>query len=38
VYGERQYAAEDFHGHVWDFTETLDDVQPESWGGTSVDL
>ena len=37
-YGERQYAAEDFHGHVWDFTETLDDVQPESWGGTSVDL
>lgn len=37
-YGERQYAAEDFHGHVWDFTETLDDVRPESWGGTSVDL
>jgi uncharacterized glyoxalase superfamily protein PhnB len=37
-YGERQYAAQDFHGHVWDFTETLDDVQPESWGGTSVDL
>lgn len=37
-YGERQYAAEDFHGHVWDFTETLEDVLPESWGGTSVDL
>jgi uncharacterized glyoxalase superfamily protein PhnB len=37
-YGERQYAAKDFHGHVWDFTETLDDVRPESWGGTSVDL
>ena len=37
-YGERQYAAEDFHGHVWDFTETLDDVRPESWGGTSVDM
>jgi len=37
-YGERQYVAEDFYGHVWDFTETLSDVEPESWGGTSVDL
>jgi uncharacterized glyoxalase superfamily protein PhnB len=32
VYGERQYAAEDFYGHVWDFTETLEDVAPENWG------
>ena len=38
VYGERQYNAEDFHGHVWDFTETIADVEPESWGGTSVAL
>ena len=38
VYGERQYNAEDFHGHKWDFTETLSDVEPESWGGTSVNL
>ena len=37
-YGERQYNAEDFHGHRWDFTETLADVQPESWGGTPVNL
>jgi uncharacterized glyoxalase superfamily protein PhnB len=37
-YGERQYEAEDFHGHVWKFTETLADVEPESWGGTSVEL
>lgn len=37
-YGERQYAAEDFHGHAWDFTETRADVEPESWGGTSVNL
>ena len=37
-YGERQYAAEDFYGHTWDFTETLADVEPESWGGTSVNL
>jgi len=38
VYGERQYNAQDFHGHYWDFTETLADVEPESWGGVSVNL
>ena len=38
VFGERQYDAEDFHGHVWNFTETLADVDPESWGGTPVHL
>ena len=38
VYGERQYATEDFYGHRWDFTETVADVEPESWGGTSVNL
>jgi uncharacterized glyoxalase superfamily protein PhnB len=38
IYGERQYNAEDFNGHRWDFTETLADVDPESWGGTSVNL
>ncbi len=36
MYGERQYDAEDFFGHRWDFTETLADVEPEIWGGTSV--
>ncbi len=36
MYGERQYNAEDFNGHVWDFTETLADIEPESWGGVSV--
>src|SRR5437588_6807115 len=25
-YGERQYNAQDFHGHRWDFTETISDV------------
>jgi len=35
-YGERQYNADDFHGHRWDFTETLADIEPESWGGISV--
>ena len=38
MYGERQYNARDFHGHYWDFTETLADIEPESWGGTSVAL
>ena len=37
-YGERQYNAQDFHGHRWDFTETVADVDPASWGGTAVDL
>lgn len=32
-YGERQYDAEDFYGHRWNFTETIADVEPESWGG-----
>ena len=33
-YGERQYACEDPAGHRWTFTETLEDVDPASWGGT----
>jgi uncharacterized glyoxalase superfamily protein PhnB len=37
-YGERQYNAEDFYGHQWDFTQTLTDIEPESWGGVSVNL
>jgi uncharacterized glyoxalase superfamily protein PhnB len=32
-YGERQYTAEDPAGHQWTFSETLDDVAPETWGG-----
>ena len=35
-YGERQYTAEDLAGHQWTFSETLVDVAPETWGGTSV--
>jgi uncharacterized glyoxalase superfamily protein PhnB len=35
-YGERQYGAEDLAGHRWTFSETLADVAPEAWGGTSV--
>jgi uncharacterized glyoxalase superfamily protein PhnB len=36
-YGERQYNAEDPAGHQWTFSETLADVIPEEWGGTSVE-
>jgi uncharacterized glyoxalase superfamily protein PhnB len=32
-YGERQYAADDIGGHRWTFSQTLDDVAPEQWGG-----
>ncbi|WP_405973061.1 VOC family protein [Streptomyces sp. NBC_00988] len=35
-YGERQYTAQDLAGHRWTFSETLADVAPEDWGGTSV--
>ena len=35
-YGERQYQAQDPAGHVWIFSETLNDVAPEEWGGQSV--
>ena len=30
-YGERQYNAQDFRGHRWDFTQTIEDVAPEDW-------
>lgn len=38
LFGERQYDAEDFHGHRWSFTETIADIDPESWGGNPVNL
>jgi uncharacterized glyoxalase superfamily protein PhnB len=36
AYGERQYSAEDPAGHHWTFSQTLADVAPEEWGGTSA--
>jgi uncharacterized glyoxalase superfamily protein PhnB len=36
-YGERQYAAADLAGHQWTFSETLEDVAPELWGGILVE-
>ena len=38
IYGERQYDAEDFYGHKWNFTETIADVDPESYGGIAVNI
>jgi uncharacterized glyoxalase superfamily protein PhnB len=35
-FGERQYTAEDLAGHRWTFSQTLDDVDPEVWGGELV--
>jgi uncharacterized glyoxalase superfamily protein PhnB len=33
-YGERQYTADDLGGHRWTFSQTIADVDPETWGGT----
>jgi uncharacterized glyoxalase superfamily protein PhnB len=35
-YGERECDVEDLAGHRWQFTQTLRDVDPEEWGGQSV--
>jgi uncharacterized glyoxalase superfamily protein PhnB len=35
-YGERQYTAVDLAGHQWTFSETIEDVAPETWGGVTV--
>ncbi|WP_257387505.1 VOC family protein [Tahibacter caeni] len=35
-YGERQYSAADFAGHVWTFSESVADVDPAAWGGELV--
>lgn len=35
-YGERQYTACDFSGRAWVFTESIRDVTPEEWGGTTA--
>src|SRR5215831_18579111 len=35
-FGERQYGARDIGGHRWTFSESVDDVDPASWGGQLV--
>jgi uncharacterized glyoxalase superfamily protein PhnB len=34
-YGERQYTVEDVGGHHWTFSESIADLTPEDWGGSS---
>lgn len=34
-YGERQYVARDLCGYRWTFSQTIANVDPETWGGTS---
>src|SRR6476469_2028484 len=36
MYGERQYSAMDLAGHMWTFTESVTDLEPEEWGGSTV--
>ena len=36
-FGERQYTARDFAGHVWTFTQTVANVEPRAWGGEMVE-
>jgi uncharacterized glyoxalase superfamily protein PhnB len=35
-YGERSGVLEDPGGHRWELSQTVRDVQPEEWGGTTV--
>ena len=37
-FGERQYNAVDLAGHVWTFSQSVADVDPETWGGTVGEL
>jgi uncharacterized glyoxalase superfamily protein PhnB len=37
-FGERQYNAEDFAGHVWTFSQSVADIHPDEWGGTAENL
>jgi uncharacterized glyoxalase superfamily protein PhnB len=35
-YGERSGILEDIGGHRWELTQTVRDVEPEEWGGTTI--
>ncbi len=37
-YGERQYTAGDPAGHLWTFSQSVQDVAPETWGGSAEKL
>ena len=38
AYGERQATLQDFAGHIWTLTQTVEDVDPAAWGGEAVEL
>ena len=38
MYGERQATLEDFAGHIWTLTQSVEDVDPATWGGEGVEL
>jgi uncharacterized glyoxalase superfamily protein PhnB len=35
-FGERQFTVQDIGGHRWTFTQSVADVAPEDWGGSSA--
>jgi uncharacterized glyoxalase superfamily protein PhnB len=37
-FGERQYSATDLAGNTWTFSESVEDVDPATWGATDVHL
>jgi uncharacterized glyoxalase superfamily protein PhnB len=37
-FGERQYNAEDFAGYSWTFSQSVQDMHPDEWGGTAENL
>lgn len=37
-YGERQCTVVDPGGHVWTFSQSVADVDPEDWGGTTGEI
>lgn len=36
-YGERQYSVHDLGGHLWTFSQTIEDIDPHSWGGLLIE-
>jgi uncharacterized glyoxalase superfamily protein PhnB len=38
MYGERQATLEDFAGHIWTLTQSVEDVDPAVWGGEAIEL
>jgi uncharacterized glyoxalase superfamily protein PhnB len=37
-FGERQYSATDLAGNLWTFSQSVEDVDPATWGATDIDL